>query len=536
MGGKNCQETPRQKMINMMYLVLTAMLALNVAAEVLEAFRVVDSSLLQTIETVDMKNSQLYASFDRAYVENPAKVSEWKNKSDEVRERTANLISYIWQLKEEIVMTSGGVIIDEDHSVREDDALFINQNGDTIRIKKEDDLNVPSEMMITQKGAEQLKNEIINFKEFMVSLINDDDADFRETILQELDTSDPPAKLRDGGERKSWEVQHFEDKPLIAVLTLLSKIQIDIKNAESHIINYLYSQIDAGSFTFNKLGAQVIANSNVVLQGDEYIAEIFLAAIDTTQDPEIFVNNQSVEIVNGKGIFRRQATTTGTFKWEGLIKYKTPAGIIQNYPFEQEYQVTEPGITVSATKMNVLYKGIENPIEASAVGVTKENLRVAISNGKITQSGNDYIAEPEELDELGRRTTITVYATINGEERYMGETTWRVKQVPDPVAMIGDKNGGDLPKGELLVQDGILAVLEDFDFNLNFRITQFEVSITNAGGFVNSWMSNSNRFTEEQKEQFQNLTTNTIIYIDKLRAEGDDGSTRELDPISFKIR
>ncbi len=100
MGAKNCPETPRQKMINMMYIVLTAMLALNVAAEVLEAFRVVDSSLNQTLKAVDMKNAQVYSSFEQAFIENPAKVGEWKTNADRVREKTNTLFSYISQLKE----------------------------------------------------------------------------------------------------------------------------------------------------------------------------------------------------------------------------------------------------------------------------------------------------------------------------------------------------------------------------------------------------------------------------------------------------
>ncbi|NOY96516.1 MAG: gliding motility protein GldM [Chlorobi bacterium] len=537
MGVKNCPETARQKMINMMYIVLTAMLALNVAAEVLEAFRVVDSSLTQTIKTVNMKNSQVYSSFEQAYAENPAKVQEWKQKADLVKAKTDSLITKIWQLKEDIVMTSGGRLVTPEYRLRADDPFFINeQTGDTIKIQKEDDLNTPSEMMITQKKGYYLKKDIEEYKNSIISLINEDDVDLRKAILQELNTSDPPAKLRDGGERKTWEVQNFENKPLIAVLTLLSKVQIDIKNAESHMINYLYAQIDAGSFKFNALRAQVIANSNVVLQGDEYTAEIFLAAIDTTQYPQVYINNKLVEIVDGKAIYRGNTNSPGTFKWGGLIKYKTPAGIYQNYPFEQEYQVTPPSVTVSATKMNVFYKGLDNPVDVAVPGVPKENLRVEMSNGTIRASGKEFLVRPTSLDELGRKTTISVYATIAGTERLMGTTQWRVKQVPDPVAQIAGKTGGNIRKEELLIQDGVLAVLEDFLFDLNFTITQFDISITGAGGFVSTWKSRSNRFTPAQKEQFKRLTINTIVYIDNIVAKGDDGTTRSLTPVSFKIR
>ncbi len=292
MGAKNCPETPRQKMINMMYIVLTALLALNVAAEVLEAFRVVDSSLIQTLKAVDMKNAQVYASFEQAYVENPAKVEEWKQKADEVRDETKNIISYISQLKEELVRGSGSNPVNEDNPYSVDGFYYITQSGDTLELRNEQDLNVPSEMMITQKKADELKAKIVDYRENLVSLLSKDDTELRETILQELDTSDPPVDLKEGGEKKTWEIQHFENKPIVAVLTLLSKIQIDVKNSEANMINYLYAQIDAGSFKFNKLAATVIPNSNVILQGEEYVADVFLAAEDTTQQPQIIINGK----------------------------------------------------------------------------------------------------------------------------------------------------------------------------------------------------------------------------------------------------
>ena len=537
MGAKNCPETPRQRMINMMYIVLTAMLALNVAAEVLEAFRVVDSSLTQTIKTVEMKNEQVYGSFEQAYAVNKTKVERWKNDADLVKARTDSLTAKIWKLKEDIVFFSGGVKIEGNVKLRPDDPSFVNElTGDTIRIRKEDDLNAPSEMMITRGMAKALKEDIIRHKEFLVSMIKEEDSQLRETIMQELDTSDPPVKVREGGERKSWEVQHFDSKPLIAVLTLLSKIQIDIKNAESHIINYLYSQIDASSFKFNSLNAQVIADSKVVLQGDEFVAHVFLAAEDTTQSPEILVDGRPLEIVDGKGIYRRRADTQGTFKWNGIIRYRSPEGIIQNYPFEHEYQVTPPSINVSATKMNLFYLGIRNPIDISVGSVPRENVRPEMTNGRIVKEGDNYFVLPDAVDEFARNTKVTLYATVGGEERYMGETTWRVKRVPDPVAMIAGLSGGDITRARLQVEDGVEAVLEDFEFDFKYTVTQFDVWIQDAQGYTSNFRSMTNRFSDEQKQQFSRLIPGSVLYIDNIKAKGDDGSERPLNPISFKIQ
>jgi gliding motility-associated protein GldM len=274
MGSKNCPETPRQKMINMMYIVLTAMLALNVAAEVLEAFRVVDSSLNETLKSVDMKNEQVYASFAQAYAENETRVGEWKYKADDVRQKTDSMFSYISGIKEDLVRKSGFKPVNDENRIVGNEFYYVTDAGDSLILRKEDDLNVPSEYMITQKNATVLKEKIDSFRSDLIALIGVDDVDLQNTVLAALDTSDPPVNLKEGGEKKSWEAEHFLDKPLVAVLTLLSKIQIDVKNSEANVINYLYSQIDAGSFLFNKLGARVIPNSSVILQGDEYVAEV----------------------------------------------------------------------------------------------------------------------------------------------------------------------------------------------------------------------------------------------------------------------
>ncbi len=535
MGAKNCPETPRQKMINMMYIVLTAMLALNVAAEVLEAFKVVDASLIQTLKSVDEKNAQVYASFEQAYAENEAKVREWKEKADLVRDNTKEMVSYISQIKENLVKDSGYKPIDKENPFHPDDFYFVTESGDTLKITNEQDLNAPSEYMITQKHGEELKQHIADYRNTLVGFVDEDDVDLKDNILTTLETPDPEVNLREGGEKKSWESQRFLDKPLVAVLTLLSKIQIDVKNSESSMVNYLYAQIDAGSFKFNKLGATVVPQSNVILQGDEYVAQVFLAAEDTTQQPEIIINNRPAEVKDGKAVYRIKTSEPGVFTWNGVIKYKTPAGIIKNYKFEQEYQVTKPSVTMSATRMNVFYKGLNNPFDVGGGGIPQENLQVSMSNGTITKSGDDYIVRPNELDEQGKKTQVSVYATIGGERRLVGTTDWRVKKVPDPVAQVAGQAGGTIRKERLVVEDGVMAVLEDFDFDFKYTVTQFNVQVTGAGGYVNIWESKSNRFTQEQKDQFSRLNPNSFVYIANIKAIGDDGEVRDLDPISFKI-
>jgi len=536
MSTKNCPETPRQKMINMMYLVLTALLALNVASEVLESFRIVDASLGQTLNNVRRKNDQIYSAFDAAAIQNPTKVKEWKDKADQVKLKTAVLITKIKDLKEQLVLASGGIplkSVEPDYKLKED-PFIVNSKGDTILMKKEDDLNTPSEIMIKQKTATGLKNDIKEYKEFLVTNL-EAGSPLRDNIMKQLDTPDPPVDLAEGGVKKSWESLYFESKPLIAVVTLLSKMQIDIENAETNIISTLFSQIDAASFKFNRLGARILAKSTYVLEGDQFEAEIYLAAEDTTQQPEIYVNNTKLSMRDGMGIYKATATHEGTFKWDGLIKYKTPEGNITPYPFKGEYQVGKPSVTISPTKMNVLYMGVPNPIKVSVPGVASQNLEVSISNGgRIEKNGDDYFAYPSKLDALGKNTSISVILNTNNIKRPMGSMAFRVKEVPPPLATIAGLNGGSLKKEDLLAEGGIFAELKDFDFDLKFKVTQFDITI--SGAYVKTSSSKSNKFTDEQKSMFGKLSAGSMIYIDNIMAKGDDGSNRPLANIGFKIK
>ncbi len=184
--------------------------------------------------------------------------------------------------------------------------------------------------------------------------------------------------------------------------------------------------------------------------------------------------------------------------------------------------------------MNVFYRGLDNPFDVGAGGIPHENLEVTMTNGRVLQRGDAFIIQPNELDEQGRRTTVTVHAKIGNERRVLGRTNWRVKKVPDPIAKVAGQAGGSIRKERLLAEDGVLAELEDFDFDFKYTVTQFRVEISAAGGYVNFFESNSNRFTEEQKNQFRRLNPNSLIYIANIKAVGTDGVSRDLDPISFK--
>ncbi len=358
------KETPRQKMIGMMYLVLTAMLALNVSAEVLDAFSAVDEGLIKTTKNYTEKNQVLYSDFNQQYVQNETKVKPWKDKADEVKRMSDELSYYIQELKKEIIISNGQGDIKDGVITAEGE--IINEN-----LAGKDRSDAPSRVLIgpNRDGkAFELKDKIQKYREYLVSLVDEDDIAVIHSIELNLETKNPPPS--EDGQKKTWEVHHFEHMPLAAVMPLLTKMQLDIRNAEAEIVQYLYNQISAGSIPFNKLEATVIPNTSYVLQGNEYKADVFIAAFDTTSAPEILIGRydstlneesgtydykmvgqyDSLEVINGRGKFSRMGSGLGKQEWGGLIRLKDPDGNYITKTFKQNFQVAKPNLVVSPTK------------------------------------------------------------------------------------------------------------------------------------------------------------------------------------------
>jgi gliding motility-associated protein GldM len=501
-------------MISVMYLVLTAMLALNVDKQVLDAFVMVDHSFTQTIDNFTAKNQRIYNDFAAAAKENFKKAGALNEKVLKVKTSSDSLYHYIYSLKEAIVKKVDG------------------PEGDINSIKSPENLNIAAQIMITEKHGLALKEAINRYRESLLSLVDTSNTQLIAAIKKTLDTSPPPKKE---GSTPSWEESKFEGYPLIAVITLMSKIQSDIRNAESDVINNLYTQIDARSFKFNKLQAQVISKSDYVLQGTTYEAKIFLSAIDTTVKPEIIVGGTTLSLVPGEnaGLYKTTTSKEGKGELTGHINYKTPEGLIVPYPFKHEYEIAVPSFTVSPTKMNVFYAGLDNPVSVSVPGISASNIKVEISIGSITPTKDGYIVRIDK-DKVGAKPVITVSTMIDKTLKVIGTTTFRVKRVPDPVASVAGKIEGVISKAELMAQDGVMAKIPDFDFEMNFKVQSFVVSTIKAS-FVNDEPTKGNKFSQRQIDIMRGLNPGNRIYIESIVAKGDDGVIRNLPSISFKI-
>ncbi len=515
MAAKNCPETPRQKMIGMMYLVLTAMLALNVSADVLEAFSKVQRGLTTTIANSSKRNVELFNEIEMAYNLNQTKVEGARNKAIALKEKTRELVKYLEDLKYKLVVLADG-----------------EEEADVLNIKAKDNLDIGGQLMITQKKGKELREKLSAYREMSVELIQPKDSILRNTIQSSLDTKNPPVV---DGEFKSWESSEFEGIPLIGVVTMLTMYQTRVLNVEAEVLQYLFSSIDAESFKFNKLEALVIPESKYVLKGENFKARIMLAAVDTTQKPEIIANGRNVGYQGDFGIYTEPALNVGVHRLKGVINYITPSGIAMPREFETEYEVADPAVVISPTKMNVFYLGVDNPVSLAAPGISPEFISTEITNGrldKVPGTVGGYIVRPQMA---GKTCEITVFATIQGQKRKLQTQIFRVKEVPDPVAKVNGIRGGTIKKNILIAAGRVDAEMENFDFDMKFTVQNFSVYTTVDGYVKEEPRSRGASFSDAQLKLINNLKRNQALTIEEIVVKGPDGSTRKLASISFKI-
>lgn len=531
MGAKNCPETPRQKMISMMYLVLTAMLALNVSKDILDAFIVVNDGIEETNRIFTAKVEGNYAAFDKAKAQAPEKVAENYNKAQEVKKLANNLVSYINNLKFEVIGKCEKVTPEEASK------LPIRELG------SKDNYDIPTHYLIGDSNdgssgkARELKNKIIEFKK----KVNDLLGKYAKDVKLGLDVEKMFKTL--DGEEMNWEMTNFYHTILAADVVILNKLVLEVRNAEADAVAMLYTAVSIDDFTFDKIGAKVIPKSNYVLTGDEYEAEIFVAAYDSKQQPEITIGSD-VDTVNmkvignptvlegteGRGIYKTRAGGIGIQKYGGVITVKSKSGQM-SYPFRQEYFVAQPSATVSADKMNVFYIGVDNPVSISVPGVPNDKVRASISNGSLSPTGGGkYIVRVTG----GAEATINVSAEFDKSSRPMGSAKFRVKKIPTPIAYVAGKSGGGYSKSELLASPYVTAVLENFDFDLRFNVVSYTFVYKNPAGDLIPKQGAGMALTQEMKDLIQRSKRGDRFYVEDVKAAGPDG-TRALNAVNIKI-
>ena len=528
------KETPRQKMIAMMYLVLTALLALNVSKQILDAFVLVNESMETTNANFSKKLDNTYDKFKIQYQLNPNKVGPYWDKAQVAHTLSNTLTNYIDSIRTIIVQRTEKLKTFEEA-----------KNLPVKKVQRKDNYDIPTHFFMGSSldgsagEARNLKNKIENFKKKLLDLV---DPKYRGSIKIGMDTQGPFYNM--DGKKEAWETHNFYRTILTADVVILNKLKAEVYNAEFDVINNLLSSISAEDFKYNKVDARVIPKSSYVFLGEEYQAEIVVAAYDTKSNPDVryilgsdsmtpgaYKNATQLVGSNGVVTLKLAGSSEGLKKFAGMIKLVSPLGDTMKFHFKDEFIVAKPGLTISPTKMNVFYIGVDNPVEISVPG-GPERVIPTISAGNIRADGKSWIVSG--LPKGVKDATITVSAVFSGKTKSMGNMKFRLKSVPDPVVKVGGKSDGFISKGILLASPYVTCEMPvGFDFDIKYTVTSFTFVTDVAGDIITVKVPTGNRFSQEIMKHIQNAGKNKRFWIEQVSVKGPD--ERTIQGIGLKI-
>lgn len=556
------KETPRQKMIGMMYLVLTALLALNVSVEVLDAFSTVNEGLENTTVNITNKINDYYDTFEQQYNKQPEKTEKYWKRAQEIRTKTDELVNYIEKdIKLELLKICNGIKDEAElyNPEKEEDIIILNPeevdlsknrrifhriNFENLGLKDQHD--PVTSFMITYGNATNLRSKIDEYRKYIVEAMEAEGINnYDDNVALKTDRTFKTSK----GEEVNWEYKNFNHVIVPAAFSVINGIIAEIQTTEYDAIAELFKNIGASDFKFNTLEAKVFPKTTYVLKGQDYEADVFIVASDDTRefnakyakgvkDFSKANSNAIQDITSQKGIVKIKlpATTVGEQSFAGIIEMKNPqSGEIEPYPFNASYTVAPPSANVTPTKMNVMYRGLENPISISAPGFTGNQIKVSATNNvELTKVNDvDYFVKPGIE---GHEAIITVTATTNDNKAVkLGEYKFRLKDTPQATPVINGKTRGEFTRSELLAAGGFYLTMPDFDFEgyipeiLSYDIIGF------SGGYGSAERQIQGRnFNDKAKNLIKKSTS---ITIENIKVKEPSGRERVLDiPIKITIK
>ncbi|PWS31027.1 type IX secretion system motor protein PorM/GldM [Pedobacter paludis] len=508
-GGK---ETTRQRMINIMYLVLLAMLALNVSDTVLNAFKNINDSLATSRDNVNVSIEQLFSSFENSKLkEEPARAQPIYDRAKQAKAAADDLNNFIEGIKKQFTEAGDGV-----------DTL----TGD---LKRRENMDIAQGIMINQGEGEKLKAKINATREKLISLLDPND---RAGVSFSLEAKDPKKGKGD------WkEVNFGEGTPLTAAMTNLTKIQADTKNAEAEVVKKLFGNMDKAVVNIDKFAAVAVAPTSYVIQGQPYTAEVFLTASDSRSNPDITVGGGKLSVKDGKGTYTGSTGSVGVFKWVGTVRVRQTDGQIKEYKTpEQTYQVAKPSASVSSDKMNVIYAGIPNPFSVSAAGFPLETVNASASGASMSKIGAGKYNVLASGGQVGQDVTINVTASNAGKNVSLGSQKFRVKAIPKPVAKVGGRAGGDIASVQLKSESEIEADLDDFPFDVKFKIQRYKLTIIKPRSDAVTISGSGGSFAGAVKAAINSITPGTRVFFEDIVSVGPDGRQNILPSLAFSVK
>ncbi|HXS35623.1 MAG TPA: gliding motility protein GldM, partial [Flavipsychrobacter sp.] len=447
---------PRQLMINLMYLVLTALLALNVSNEILQAFRVINQSMLQSNRAIRDKNEDLYKAFnDNENMEGQReRVKPFNDKAKEIKAAAEGMFEYLNQWKIRMIDESGGYDSADD------------------RIKREDNIDASTLLLVNRNGGDSIKSKIIALRQLMLSVIQDPNT--RSALDKQLPLRVDNPKKSDNNPQGDWSTGNFYNMPTVAAVTLFSKFQSDVRNSEQLVVNELFKEAANQQVRFDAFKAIAVPKTSYALAGQKVDADILLAAYNTVLQPTVTANTGHVTPAKeGVASWEGAASGVGLQTVKGTVSINMNGTVISK-PYEFQYMVGSTGASMQLDKMNVFYIGVPNPITVSAAGYSLEDVSVSIPGATVTPNGKGHY--DVTVSSPGQVTAAIVAKTPDGVKT-VGTQPIRIKMIPDPQAEVGGKSFGGLASNIFRAQVGVIAALKNFDFDARFVVTSYQISI-----------------------------------------------------------
>jgi len=524
---------PRQLMINLMYLVLTAMLALNVSAKIINAFFRIDDGIQANSTITDDSNAFAFTALDKNAEQDREKYQPLVDAAKEVQIVSKEFAEHVEFLRDSLANASGGYYPEDDPK----------HAGQPKGYKNKD---VTTRLLVNNGMASELKEKIETARARLISIVNELDGAEGTTITTEtladletqisLSISDAyKNEKKPGKDTMTWEYFTFNQMPLAAVFPLLSQYNNDMKSSEAAVLNFLVDQLGKEAIKVDNFIPISSPKKSYVIAGETFETEISVGANSSSinENVKIRVNGQNLPVVDGKAQYSARTSGTGIKEYNVEIDLTNPTtGKQETYPGSFEYEVGRRSATVSADKMNVFYIGVDNPISVSAAGVSSNDLRVSGSGGgvQLTRTGvGKYNATV--------KTQGTAVITISGGGLAPTRFDFRTKRIPDPVARVAGESGGTLANGVFRAQRGVFAELDNFDFEARCNVAGFTLIYQPPREDLQEVINAGQGFTTAAKNLINRARPGDTYYFNNVRALcPGDGSPRKINPMVFKIR
>ncbi len=454
---------PRQLMINVMYLVLTALLALNVSAEIFNAFDMVNKGLIKANDALDAANKDLPQSIKDS-AKKSANLAKYAERVDVVGQISKEGSDYIQTVIDAVVDEAG------DRNKKHDEGDYVDALG-VKELKGKRDYDATTRLLVDAGKGEELKTKMIEIRDKYLQLVDEgpDRDDFASKLPINIDNE---AWKKSANVKKSWSDFTFGHMPLGACMPIFSKFVNDIKSSEAAVLNYLAGKVGLTSeVILNKFRVVSAPKKSYVIKGDKFETEVFLsAAADKTSNTgiKISVNGANLPLNDeGAGSWSQTASELGAKKYEAVASVTNPVtGKTDTYRQTFEYEVGERSVTISASKMNVFYIGVDNPVEVSAAGVPSAQINVSMDGGNISRNADGTYTVRVERQGVAK---VNISAPgMNGSKEF------RVKRIPDPTPLLGGKErGGRIGNGTFKVHEALIPMLENFDFDARCNLAGF---------------------------------------------------------------